>query len=172
MGWWTNILNLFRPHPARPWPPAPEPAPTPSVPLRPADDPSIPNALIAAHNAERTRIGLAALRANAALMSMAADHARWIASNGILTHTGADGDILTRAKRAGYEWSALEENAAEGQTDVAQVMRDWMSSAGHRANLLNRSVTEMGGAVARSASGMPFWCTVFGSPIRKSGGGG
>jgi uncharacterized protein YkwD len=53
------------------------------------------------------------------------------------------------------------ENIAEGQQTPAAVMTAWMNSAGHRANILDCSLTTLGVGVA-TGSGGPWWTQDFG----------
>ena len=63
--------------------------------------------------------------------------------------------------RSGYAWRAWAENIAAGQPDAASVVQGWMSSAGHRTNILNPGYTDIGVGLAYSASGVPYWTQDF-----------
>jgi uncharacterized protein YkwD len=39
-----------------------------------------------------------------------------------------------------------------------------MRSSGHRANILNTNLTEIGIGLARDSSNRPYWVQVFGKP--------
>jgi uncharacterized protein YkwD len=56
------------------------------------------------------------------------------------------------------------ENVAWNQQNAQSAVNSWMNSSGHRANILDPSLTEMGAAMTRSARGEPYWIQVFGSP--------
>ena len=58
-------------------------------------------------------------------------------------------------------WNSRAENIARGQQDAAEVMESWMTSAGHRANILNCSLTRLGVGVAQGSGG-PWWTQLFG----------
>jgi uncharacterized protein YkwD len=65
-----------------------------------------------------------------------------------------------RITAAGCNWAngggAEGENVAAGSASAADVMRAWMNSPGHRANLLNRAFTVVGfGHVHKVASDLP-----------------
>ena len=47
-------------------------------------------------------------------------------------------------------------------------MSAWMGSPGHRANILGRSFTQIGAAVAYGPAHDPYWCTDFGAPLAAS----
>ena len=69
-----------------------------------------------------------------------------------------------RLAAADYVWRTFGENIAFNYRSPEEVMRGWMGSSGHRANILSISFTEMGAAVARDAQGRPYWVQVFGAP--------
>lgn len=78
------------------------------------------------------------------------------------------GTVRERAAAAGYtRYSALGENIAEGQFTVSEVMSGWMSSPGHRENLLSPMFTEAGFGVAFGHNGAGWqvlWVQCFGRP--------
>jgi uncharacterized protein YkwD len=116
-------------------------------------------------NAERTSRGLGALTYNAQLGAAAQAHSQDQANMGTLTHTGSDGSNPgDRITRAGYSWRTWAENAAAGYRSADDVMVGWMNSAGHRANLLNPKVTEIGLGLAFTVNGYPYWTQNFAAP--------
>jgi uncharacterized protein YkwD len=125
------------------------------------------DALVEAHNRERTEAKRPPLRANAKLTAAARDHARDMAEHQKLSHEGGDGsDPSKRVKRRGYQYQEIAENVANGQTSVGEVMRTWMDSPGHRKNILG-DFTEMGAAVVEDAQGRFYWCVDLGRPWPK-----
>lgn len=152
-------------------PPAPPPAPTPTP--APGDPDGVYGSLFRAHNHERGQKGIPALKVNQQLMTAANKHASWMAASGELSHTGAHGSSFAhRIQAEGYKFWRGGENIAAGYRDVNSVMAGWMRSPGHRANILNREVSEVGfGVVTSSAPGTEktWWCAVFAAPW--TGGG-
>jgi uncharacterized YkwD family protein/spore coat assembly protein SafA len=65
----------------------------------------------------------------------------------------------------GLRFSAAAENIAYGQRSAQEVMSSWMNSAGHRANILNRSFTQIGVGVAKKANGTMYFTQMFLKPI-------
>ncbi|MFF3286101.1 CAP domain-containing protein [Streptomyces sp. NPDC003023] len=128
------------------------------------DDPSSPEAqVLALVNQERASAGCSPLKANANLTQAADDYSDVMARSGVMSHTGPDGSTMTsRVEAAGYRWSTLGENIARGQSDAAAVMKAWMNSPGHRANILNCSFTELGVGV-HFGDGGPWWTQNFGA---------
>ncbi|MDP2892645.1 MAG: CAP domain-containing protein, partial [Bacillota bacterium] len=61
----------------------------------------------------------------------------------------------------GLRFSAAAENIAMGQRTPAEVMAAWMSSAGHRANILSSAFTQIGVGAAKKADGTLIWTQMF-----------
>jgi uncharacterized protein YkwD len=109
-------------------------------------------AVLCLHNAERARHGLPLLRENPRLRRAADRHSEHMVSARYFDHTSPGGSTMVdRIRRTGYTsgaraWS-LGENIAWGSGSLAtaaQIHRSWMRSAGHRANILQRSFREIG----------------------------
>ncbi|MFD5234239.1 CAP domain-containing protein [Streptomyces qaidamensis] len=114
-------------------------------------------------NKERAAAGCSPVTANDRLTRAADDYSDVMASSGVMSHTGPDGSTMTtRVEAAGYQWSTLGENIARGQADAASVMKSWMNSPGHRANILNCSFKELGVGV-HFGDGGPWWTQNFGA---------
>ena len=116
-------------------------------------------------NAHRADAGLRPLRISYAVHRAAEHHARDQAAMQVMTHTGSDGsDAGQRIRRQGYTWSTWGENVAYGYPTARAVVRAWMNSAGHRANILNRSFRHIGVGVQRGADGLLYWTLDFARP--------
>jgi uncharacterized protein YkwD len=109
-------------------------------------------AILCLHNAERARHGLPALRESARLRRAAVRHSTHMVDAHFFDHTTPGGaTMLDRIRSTGYTsgaraWS-IGENIAWGSgrlATAAQIERAWMNSAGHRANILQRSFREIG----------------------------
>ncbi|MGH9350292.1 MAG: CAP domain-containing protein [Vicinamibacterales bacterium] len=130
--------------------------------------PDVAAAVAELTNAERTRAGLAELRASLRLVQAAQIHAEQMARLRRLDHVLRDADHPRpedRLAAVAYRWQAWAENVASGQRTAAEVVAGWMRSPGHRANIMSSSVTELGAGYARDASGRPYWVQVFGRPL-------
>jgi uncharacterized protein YkwD len=122
-------------------------------------DPTAEGQVLALVNVQRAAAGCGALTADPALAAVARAHSADMRDRGFFDHVNPDGlDPFDRAARAGLE--AHAENIAYGQPDPAAVMDSWMSSAGHRANILNCDLTRLGVGVAEGAGG-PWWTQLF-----------
>jgi uncharacterized protein YkwD len=117
-------------------------------------------AVLCLHNRERARHGLPRLRENPLLRRAAERHTDNMVSERFFDHTSPSGSTMVeRIRRTGYtkrasSW-ALGENIAWGSgsfATAAQIHRSWMKSAGHRANILQRSFREIGIGIE---SGLP-----------------
>jgi uncharacterized protein YkwD len=116
-------------------------------------------------NAERRRRGLAPLVYQQKLDRMAKIQAAQMATLQKMAHElpGAEFPTLSdRAHRVGYSYGRIAENVALGYPSAEAVVEGWMSSKGHRDNILARDVAETGIAVARSRTGGLYYCQVFG----------
>lgn len=108
-------------------------------------------------NAVRRKEGLDPLKFDERLARAAATRSNDMARLDYFSHDGPDGGNVRRAaRRTGYvpedrSW-LLGENigwAPEGKATPADLMRNWLDSPTHRANILNDGFTELGvGAVA------------------------
>ncbi|WP_030845276.1 CAP domain-containing protein [Streptomyces sp. NRRL F-4474] len=122
------------------------------------------SAVLALVNKERAAAGCGALTSNAKLSAAARAYSDTMARAGVMSHTGPDGSTMTsRVEAAGYKWSTLGENIARGQADADAVMKAWMNSSGHRANILNCAFKEIGIGVHKGDGG-PWWTQNFGAP--------
>lgn len=85
----------------------------------------------------------------APLSAAALSHSRDMALNDFFSHEGSDQSTMaSRALSAGYSYSMLAENIQAGAQSPQEVVNDpimgWMQSPGHRANILNCSLREIG----------------------------
>ncbi|MFE7749282.1 CAP domain-containing protein [Streptomyces sp. NPDC057428] len=141
---------------------------TPSAaPTRTATAPSSPAstsaqaAVLALVNEERAKVGCSPVTRSAPLTALAQDFSEDMAARDFFGHTDPDGATpWDRAAAAGVEGLGGE-NIARGQADAQAVMDAWMSSDGHRANILNCDYTTLGVGVHLGAGG-PWWTQDFG----------
>ncbi len=104
-------------------------------------------------NQERKKKKLPLLKQNAILDLSAQGHAEDMAKRKFFEHKNPDGRTPEdRIRAAGYFTPpclcsyrfAYGENIAKGQKTVAEVMRAWMNSKVHRANILRPDFLELG----------------------------
>jgi uncharacterized protein YkwD len=110
-------------------------------------------------NAERTARGVGRLQAEPLLVRVASSYARQMVRARFFDHTSPGGStMLARIRATSYlrdvaSWS-VGENLAWGTGALATpraMVRAWMQSAEHRANLLNRHFADVGIGVAAGA---------------------
>ncbi|MGP3923450.1 CAP domain-containing protein [Streptomyces sp. 8N616] len=112
-------------------------------------------------NNERRKAGCAPVTVNEKLAKAAQDHSQDMADSRNMSHTGSDGSSPgDRITRAGYNWSTYGENVAYGYTTPESVMEGWMSSPGHKRNILNCSFKEIGVGLAQPGH---YWTQDFGT---------
>jgi uncharacterized protein YkwD len=127
-----------------------------------AGGPEVTEPLVKAANAFRRGAGLPPLAASERLDGAAATLACDMARYDFFGHVGHDGStVMDRVRSAGYRRPCVvAENIASGYTDPRRVVAGWRGSAGHRANLLNREVREVGAAFTEH-DGRRYWVMVF-----------
>jgi uncharacterized protein YkwD len=87
-----------------------------------------------------------------------------------MAHVIPQSDLPTLADRAryvGYPFGRIAENVALGYPSAETVVEGWMTSKGHRANILNPDVMETGLGIARSSAGGLYYCQVFGRQLQS-----
>jgi uncharacterized protein YkwD len=96
------------------------------------------------------------------LTKAARRHSADMATKNYFSHVSKDGRAFNvRAARAGYS-AASAENIAWGYPGGTEVVKGWLASPGHRANLLNCKYKAVGVGVARKSDGSLLWTQVFG----------
>ncbi|GAB7191737.1 hypothetical protein NUM3379_24450 [Kineococcus sp. NUM-3379] len=132
----------------------------------PAPDPALLAAqrVVELTNAERAARGCPALTADPVLGDVAARHSSDMALSGRLSHVGSDGSTPGRRLRAaGYRARAWAENAAWGHATAEDVVRGWLDSPPHRANLLSCHLRAVGVGLAGDP-GAPYWTLALATP--------
>ncbi|MFD9970699.1 CAP domain-containing protein [Streptomyces sp. NPDC059011] len=149
------------PKPAAPKPAAPKPAASPSTPASSAPASGDVARVVELVNSERSKAGCSPVKVNAKLTKAAQDHSKDMAAHRNMSHTGSDGsDPGARITRAGYNWSTYGENVAYGYETPEKVMAGWMSSPGHKKNILNCEFKEIGVGLAQPGN---YWTQDFGT---------
>ena len=96
-------------------------------------------------NAQRTYYGLEPLALDESLLKSARTHCFWMASARNLQHTS----------------SPVAENIVMGQRTTREAVNSWMTSPGHRANMLSGSYRRLGMAAYETHDGVIYWCLQF-----------
>ncbi|MBQ4070801.1 MAG: SafA/ExsA family spore coat assembly protein [Clostridia bacterium] len=110
-------------------------------------------------NLEREAAGLSPLKYNWELSRVAAYKSRDMRERGYFSHTSPTyGSPFEMIRNFGISYRSAGENIARGYKTPASVVEGWMSSSGHRANILNPVFTEIG--VGYDAQGH-YWTQMF-----------
>lgn len=110
-------------------------------------------------NQERAKNGLKPLALDTELSKVAREKSRDMQSKGYFSHTSPTyGSPFDMMKQFGINYRSAGENIAMGQPTPEEVVKAWMNSSGHRANILNSSYTHIG--VGHVANGN-YWTQMF-----------
>lgn len=131
--------------------------------------------VVAIMNAARAKAGCAPLKINSKLMAAAKTHATNMAVKDFFGHANRDGSKFSkRVKKQGYKYKRVAENIAAGQDTAREAAYGWLSSSGHRRNILDCKMKDTGIAVAYQANDKPmmgnskpfyyYWVQVFAAP--------
>ncbi len=104
---------------------------------------------------------------NNTLLKAARAHSADMAANNYFSHTGRDGrSAAQRITDAGYNYRAMGENIAAGQTSVQSVMAGWTASEGHCRNLMSATFVDVAVACVRNdaASYRLYWSMELAKP--------
>ena len=121
----------------------------------------IRSATVCLINIERNRRGKSDLRSNTSLVKVASKYSRQMVDGGFFDHVSPGGsDLSDRIRKTSYlrgsrSW-ALAENLAwgtGGRATPRQTVAAWMNSTGHRANILNGKLRDIGIGVAEGTPG-------------------
>ncbi len=113
--------------------------------------PSVESQLLSLTNSDRAKHGLAPLQSSSTLVSIARSWSDHMAATGQLGHNPA---LASRVSG----WSSLGENVAVAAS-ASQAEALFMSSAGHRANILQARYNRVGIGVTKGKDGR-YWFTV------------
>jgi uncharacterized YkwD family protein/spore coat assembly protein SafA len=117
-------------------------------------------------NVERAKNGLGALQYNWQAARVARIKSQDMINNHYFAHISPIyGSPFKMMESFGLRFSAAAENIAKGQRTAQEVMNAWLSSAGHRANILSKSVTQIGVGAAKDSSGTLYWTQLFLKPV-------
>lgn len=158
------------PKPAAPAPAAPAPKPAAPAPASPAPKPAAPapatgdvgqfvQQVIDLTNAQRSKNGLPALKADSQLSSVAQKKSVDMAQNNYFSHTSPTyGSPFDMMRDFGVTYKSAGENIAQGQRTPQEVVTAWMNSEGHRKNILSANFTHIGVGYEKSGN---HWTQMF-----------
>lgn len=146
------------PNSGTPAPPKPPSTPTSTTQAR-TTNPSMAGQVVDLVNDERAKAGCEPVAEEPHLDQAAQDHSDDMSARNYFSHDTPEGKHFDeRIRDAGYSKPGAE-NIAKGATSAKQVMQLWMNSSGHRANILNCSLTKLGVGVTTDGW---YWTQDFG----------
>lgn len=111
-------------------------------------------------NEERTKVGLKEVTLDTNIEAAALVRAKEIETS--FSHTRPDGrNFSTALQEQNVSFKGAGENIAWGQSSPEAVMKAWMNSDGHRANILNPNYTKIGVGYYQNAKGTNYWTQLF-----------
>jgi uncharacterized protein YkwD len=123
--------------------------------------------VVAALNRERAKAKRAPLAVNEALMAVARDQARALATRGKLDANGRGiPSVLPRLEAAGYHPGRIAEEFAARAGTPEKAVEIWIKPKAHRKHLLG-NYQEVGAGYATAADGTPFWSLILASPAEE-----
>ena len=128
--------------------------------------PALVGEVVAQTNAQRARYGLTPLTVDHRLTRAAQGHSDDMVARKFFAHDCPDGSsVADRVVAVGYTYAVVAENIASGQRTAAEVVDGWMDSPGHRANILNPDVRQIGVGFTVGGELGTMWTQVFGAPL-------
>jgi uncharacterized protein YkwD len=129
-----------------------------------SEDPA--TAVVTLTNVYRAAAGCEPLTVDPRLTSAAVAHSADMARRGYFGHDTPEGVTpFDRITGGGYQFSIAAENIAAGQRTPKDVLVAWMNSPGHRANILDCELTQIGVGYATGGSYGTYWTQSFGTPL-------
>lgn len=121
-----------------------------------------PKEVLRLTNEIRREYGLGELVWNDKLASAAREHCMDMSARGYFDHNTPEGKTpFDRLKEKDIDYYVAAENIATGQTSPQAVVDAWMNSQGHRENILNPDVTELGVGMCRDGDYGIYWAQEF-----------
>ncbi|MBQ8312468.1 MAG: serine protease [Clostridia bacterium] len=112
-------------------------------------------------NADRTANGLPALPLDAELSRIARIKSQDMRDNNYFAHESPTyGNVRDMLRTFGYSFTAAGENIAH-HASVAKAQAAFMSSTGHRQNILSTTWTKVGIGIALDPQGYPYLTQIF-----------
>jgi len=148
------------------------------MPVLTPDIPQVETAVVEMTNTFRRENQLSAVTINPKLSAAARAYAALLAKTKQFSHTAGGTDAGKRIEATGYSYCAYSENLAmaadsrgfESRPLASSAVTGWINSPGHRANMLEAHVSEIGIGVAKVPDKLPKYVTVqvFGQPASSA----
>lgn len=140
------------------------PCPGANVDITQAQPDQMRTAVLCLVNGQRTAHGLPQLTPSTKLDRSAQGWTDSMVDSDEFTHGSA---FMDRISATGFDWTTVGENIATGYETPASVVRAWMRSPGHCANILDPAYREVGTGVSarripRASTALGTWTQDFG----------
>jgi uncharacterized protein YkwD len=117
-------------------------------------------------SAYRDAHGLGPVGVDSALTDAASVQAHAMGERDRMSHN-VGGSLPNRLSRVGYDWEAAAENLGAGYASLDAAVDGWKRSPGHRKNLVNARVTQIGVAAVALPAGAKhrtYWTLILAAP--------
>ena len=113
-------------------------------------------------NKERAKVGLKALTSDWEVARVARFKSEDMRDSNYFSHNSPTyGTPFQMIKSFGISYKSAGENIAAGQATPEAVVKAWMNSSGHKANILSSSFTHIGVGYAKGGSYGHYWTQQF-----------
>ncbi|MBO5315711.1 MAG: SafA/ExsA family spore coat assembly protein [Clostridia bacterium] len=130
-----------------------------NIPSKDATVSSYESEVVRLVNIERQKNGLSPLKEDWQLSRVARYKSEDMRDRGYFSHTSPTyGSPFDMMRAFGISYRSAGENIAKGQQSPEAVVRAWMNSSGHRANILSKSFTHIGVGYAKQGH---YWTQMF-----------
>ncbi|WP_433297023.1 CAP domain-containing protein [Actinoplanes sp. CA-030573] len=113
-------------------------------------------------NKQRGLHGCKPVHVDARLTTAARSHSIYMAQTGAFSHTGRGGSTFAARQKAAKYPAPAGENIAYGYRTGVDVVKAWMNSPEHRANILNCKARTLGVGAVYAKSGAVYYTQEFG----------
>ena len=113
-------------------------------------------------NDERSKAGLSNVEMDTSLSHTATLKSEDMRDHDYFNHTSPTyGSPFEMMKSFGIDYKYAGENIAAGQPSAESVMKSWMNSPGHKANILNKNYTHIGIGHVTGGKYSHYWTQQF-----------
>ncbi|AOH55152.1 transporter [Peribacillus muralis] len=126
------------------------------------NDQTVEQQILRLVNEERSKAGLPNVEMDTSLSKTATLKSEDMRDHDYFNHTSPTyGSPFDMMKAFGITYKYAGENIAAGQPSSESVMKSWMNSPGHKANILNKNYTHIGIGHATGGKYSHYWTQQF-----------
>ncbi|MCM3677328.1 CAP domain-containing protein [Peribacillus simplex] len=123
---------------------------------------SVEQQVLSLVNEERSKSGLPSLEMDSDISNVAILKSEDMRDKNYFNHTSPSyGSPFDMMKSFGISYEYAGENIAAGQPSADAVMKSWMNSPGHKANILNKNYTHIGIGHVTGGKYTHYWTQQF-----------